>query len=78
MHNIQGFVKVKDKDGLVRDLSSGAIINNNASEYENYIKKRNASKQLRDDLDKQSEEINNIKNDISEIKHLLITLINKS
>ena len=75
---MQGFVKVKDKDGLVRDLSSGAIINNNASEYENYIKKRNASKQLRDDLDKQSEEINNIKNDISEIKHLLITLINKS
>lgn len=75
---MQGFVKVKDRDGLVRDLSSGAIINNNTSEYENYIKKRNASKQLREDLDKQSEEINNIKNDISEIKHLLITLINKS
>jgi hypothetical protein len=75
---MQGFVKVKDKDGLVRDLSSGAIINNNTSEYENYIKKRNASKQLREDLDKQSEEINNIKNDIGEIKQLLITLINKS
>jgi hypothetical protein len=75
---MQGFVKVKDKDGLLRDLSSGAIINNNTSEYENYIKKRNASKQVREDLDKQSEEINNIKNDISEIKHLLITLINKS
>jgi hypothetical protein len=75
---MQGFVKVKDKDGLLRDLSSGAIINNNTSEYENYIKKRNASKQIREDLDKQSEEINNIKNDISEIKHLLITLINKS
>jgi hypothetical protein len=75
---MQGFVKVKDKDGLVRDLSSGAIINNNTSEYENYIKKRNASRQLREDLDKQSEEINNIKNDIGEIKQLLITLINKS
>jgi hypothetical protein len=75
---MQGFVKVKDKEGLLRDLSSGAIINNNTSEYENYIKKRNASKQVREDLDKQSEEINNIKNDISEIKHLLITLINKS
>jgi hypothetical protein len=75
---MQGFVKVKDKDGLVRDLSSGAIINNNTSEYENYIKKRNASRQLREDLDKQSEEINNIKNDIGEIKQMLITLINKS
>jgi len=75
---MQGFVKVKDKDGLVRDLSSGAIINNNASEYQNYIKKRDAAQQLRKDLDKQSEEINNIKSDISEIKELLITLINKS
>jgi hypothetical protein len=71
-------VKVKDRDGLVRDLSSGAIINNNASEYENYIKKRNAAKKLREDLDEHSKEINNIKNDISEIKQMLITLINKS
>jgi hypothetical protein len=75
---MQGFVKVKDKDGLVRDLSSGAIINNNTSEYQNYIKKRNAAHQLRKDLDEHSKQINNIKSDISEIKELLITLINKS
>jgi hypothetical protein len=75
---MQAFVKVKDKDGLVRDLSSGAIINTNASDYENYVKKRDASKQLRKDLDQHSEQINNIKNDISEIKQMLVTLINKS
>lgn len=75
---MQGFVKVQDKEGLVRDLSSGAIINTNTSEFENYLKKRQAAKQMREDLDKQSEQINNIKNEISEIKQLLITLINKS
>jgi hypothetical protein len=75
---MEGFLKVEGKDGLVRDLSSGAIINTNASEYENYLKKRNAAKQLREDLDKQSKEINNIKNEVGEIKELLIRLINKS
>ncbi len=75
---MEGFLKVKGKDGLVRDLSSGAIINTSASEYEDYVKKRNASRQLREELDKQSKEINNIKNEIGEIKELLIRLINKS
>lgn len=75
---MQGFVKVQDKEGLVRDLSSGAIINTNTSEYENYVRKRNAAKQLREDLDKQSKEINNIKNELGEIKQLLIKLINNS
>ncbi len=75
---MEGFLKVKGKDGLVRDLSSGAIINTSASEYEDYVKKRNASRQLKEELDKQSKEINNIKNEIGEIKELLIRLINKS
>jgi hypothetical protein len=75
---MQKFLKVQGKDGLVRDLSSGAIINTSASEYEDYVKKRNASRQLKEELDKQSKEINNIKNEIGEIKELLIRLINKS
>lgn len=75
---MEGFVKVEGKEGLVRDLSSGAIINTNTSEFENYMRKRNASKQLREELEEQSKEINNIKNEIGEIKQLLIKLINNS
>lgn len=75
---MQGFLKVKGKDGLVRDLSSGAIINTNTSDYENYLKKRNANKHVKEELEEQSKEINNIKNEISEIKQLLIKLINNS
>jgi hypothetical protein len=39
--------------------------------------RRNASKQMKMQIEKNSEEIAEIKNDISEIKQLLISLINK-
>ena len=75
---MQGFLKVKGKDGLVRDLSSGAIINTNASDYENYVKKRNANKHMKEELEEQAKQINNIKSDLDEIKQLLFKLINNS
>jgi hypothetical protein len=70
-------VKIQDKESLVRDMTSGAIINTDKTEYENYLIKRNASKQMKLQIEKNSEEIAEIKNDISEIKQLLISLINK-
>jgi hypothetical protein len=70
-------VKIQDKDSLVRDMTSGAIINTDKTEYENYLVRRNASKQMKMQIEKNSEEIAEIKNDISEIKQLLISLINK-
>lgn len=70
-------VKIKDSDSLVRDLSSGAIINTSSTEYQNYLNKRNSSKQMRENIKQNSDEIKEIKSDISEIKQLLISLINK-
>jgi hypothetical protein len=70
-------VKIQDRESLVRDMTSGAIINTDKTEYENYLIKRNASKQMKLQIEKNSEEIAEIKNDISEIKQLLISLINK-
>lgn len=70
-------VKIQDRESLVRDMTSGAIINTDKTEYENYLIKRNASKQIKLQIEKNSEEIAEIKNDISEIKQLLISLINK-
>jgi hypothetical protein len=70
-------VKIQDSDSLVRDLASGAIINTNSVEYQNYLNKKTASKQMRDQIRQNSEEIKEIKSEISEIKNLLISLINK-
>ena len=71
------FLKVEGNDSLVRDTSNKAILNTNAKEYENYIQKRNMMLRQRQELDKQAEEINNLKKDISEIKDMLSILIGK-
>lgn len=71
------FVQIKSKDGLVRDMSSGAVLNTNQTELENYLARRSQSKHAKEQIAKQAEEINNIKNEICEIKQMLVALLNK-
>lgn len=74
MHN---FIKVDGHEGLVRDGLTLAIINTNNSEYTSYI---NNKKKLNEEKEKslrQQEEIDMIKNDISDIKRLINILIEK-
>ena len=61
------YIKVSGHDGLVRDKNTGAIINLNDSA----IAARRKSKQLNSALD----DINMLKNEISEIKSLLRELV---
>jgi hypothetical protein len=70
-------IEIQDKDGLVRDMSSGAILNTNRADYENYLSRKQQTKQAKQEMAKHAEEINNLKNDISEIKQMLILLTNK-
>jgi hypothetical protein len=74
------YLKVKGHDGLVRDISNGAIINSNKAEYEKYLKQKQIAEQRKLQLDKiseHSEEIHNIKTELSEIKSLILQLLNK-
>ena len=71
------FVKIQDSDSLVRDLTSGAVINTSTTDYQNYLIKRNANKQKKEEIKQNSDKIEKIESDVSEIKQLLITLINK-
>lgn len=66
------FVRVKDKDNMVRDKKSGAILYINNNENARDVKKRRKleEQQLKDD-------VNNLKNEIGEIKQLLMQLIEK-
>ena len=70
-------VKIEGRDGLVRDISTSAVINTNKIEYENYIARRDSILTKNKKLDEHSEEINNIKTEISEIKQMLLTILNK-
>jgi hypothetical protein len=72
---MEGFVKIKDKDGLVRDLSSGAVINTNRTDRENYLQKRNATKELNQQIKQNADKIEKIESDVTEIKEMLAMLI---
>ena len=71
------FVKVEGHPDLSRDLNSNAIINRNRGAYER-AKKRAADAQVaRDQIRNTTREINTLKSEIHEIKHLLKQLVSK-
>lgn len=70
-------VKIENSSNLARDITSGAIINTNTTEYENYLARKQANKNLKEQIQQNSEEIKELKSDVAEIKNLLISLINK-
>jgi hypothetical protein len=72
---MEGFVKIQNKDGLIRDLSSGAVINTNRTDLENYLQKRNAAKELNQQIKQNSDKIEKIESDVTEIKEMLAMLI---
>jgi hypothetical protein len=72
---MEGFVKIQNKEGLVRDLSSGAVINTNRTDRENYLQKRNATKELNQQIKQNTDKIEKIESDVTEIKEMLAMLI---
>jgi len=78
------YVKIESNSSLVRDMASGAIINNNKEEYLNYINRVNRHNYLnetiadnKEQIQVLKEEINSMKEDLSEIKTILLSLIDK-
>ena len=71
------YVKIENKDGLIRDISSGAVLNTNQTDYENYLNRKKQASLAKEQSSKQVEEINNLKNEIGEIKKMLLALMNK-
>lgn len=64
------YKKVEGHSSLVRDTESGAVINKDSTSYQNYIA-------MREQKLKEKERIDNIEEEIVEIKSLLKDLINK-
>lgn len=72
------YIRVKDKDYLIRDTDSNAIINTDVDSYqiylENYKKRYNELQRI----EKLEESMNQIKDDLSDIKNLLRSISNES
>jgi hypothetical protein len=69
------FLKVEGHASLVRDTATGAILNNNRTEYEEYLFQRKKNEAREAEISQHTEDINNIKNELSDIKQLLKQLV---
>lgn len=65
-----GLLKVEGHSDVMKDTETGAVININSNEIEN-ARKRKAIRQ------QEKEEIENLKNEVSDIKKMLGTIIEK-
>ena len=70
-------LKVEGYTHLVRDTNSNAIVNSHTTEYSLYMKRYKAREKQSDQLRNTIKEINNLKNELREIKVLLKEVINK-
>lgn len=57
--------------GLVKDPNTNLVINNNLSEYQNYLLQKQRIKKTMT----LEEEINNLKKEMQEVKHALQTIM---
>ena len=72
------YAKVEGHSHLLRDSKTNSIINTNMVEYQEYLNRRNVKADENQKVQTIEEEVYNIKNDISEIKSLLRSLVNES
>ena len=68
---MKNYKKVEAQDSLVRDKSSNAIVNNNKSDYENFLRISEQKYKEKKEFEKLKSDVDGIKDDLDEIKSLL-------
>ena len=69
------FLKVKGFSGIVRDVGSGAILNVNEKEIAQAIEIKQNKRKKAENLKNLQSDVSALKNDMSEIKSLLLKMI---
>jgi len=69
------FAKVKEHSNLVRDLDSKAVLNVDNKSLQAYRESRNARMKQQQKFEGIQEEIDSIRDDITEIKSLLLKIV---
>jgi len=64
-------IPIEGHNNLFRDESSGAIVNSDTIEYNQYIR-------IKKERQRQKDEIAELKSDVQQIKNLLMELINEN
>ena len=71
------YLKVEGHDGLVRDTSTGAVLNINKVEIERAKELKKQKLLEKENQQSINNRIESLENDVSEIKSLLLNLIEK-
>ena len=69
---------VKDHQNWFRDSKSGSFNCADETTYQKYMKAYQAEKKAKQDFTTLQNEVNGLKSDMSEIKSLLLTLVQKT
>jgi len=71
-------LRVEGYQNLVRDVNSNAIINDNKSEFELYMKRHRIREKQHDEVRNACKEINNLKKELYEIKKMIVEIGKKN
>jgi len=76
-HQMTNYLKVDSDTSLYRDMNSGAIINQNKTEFDKFMKVSEVKYKEKMEMKKLKDDVDSIKSDIEEIKSLLISIVKK-
>ncbi len=71
------YLKVKSDVSLVRDIDSNAIVNQNQSEFDKFLKLSQKKYEEKKKFDNMRSDLDSLKKDMDEIKTLLRNIMDK-
>ena len=74
---MEKYLKVKSDVSLVRDTDSNAIINQNQSEFDKFLKVSQKKYEEKKKFDNMRSDLDSLKQDMNEIKSLLRNIMDK-
>ena len=70
------YIKVKDNEHLIRNTNSNCIVNTNKAEYDEYLTRRKLKKSEKNKVENIERDISTLRDEITEIKDMLRSLVN--
>ena len=74
---MEKYLKVESDDSLVRDVDSNAIVNQNKSEFDKFLKLSQKKYEEKVKFDNMRSDLDSLKEDMDEIKTLLRNIMDK-
>jgi hypothetical protein len=71
----ENYMKIENSNSLLRNTDTGAIINSDTNEYQNYLNNYERLKKQQQEFENLKDTVNTLSSDIGDIKNLLTTLI---